>query len=274
MLVCCVGDAVLDVIVSVDDGLEPDDDVPARITLAPGGQAANTAAWLRTAGAGVRHVGPVAEDSAGSLVRTALTDRGIELSGPMYPGRNGTVVSVLSEGSRSMASDPGDLGWPAEVIAGADLAGASWLLISGYALYRIPDPESVVRLAARAHAAGTRVGVDLASARMLADFGTGRTAALLRRIRPTTVFANDAEWAVVSAYLDRSFDLVLKHGPRGCSFVTDETLHLPSRAARVVDATGAGDALAAGYVAGGPELAMTLAAQCVAHVGAQPPPAV
>jgi sugar/nucleoside kinase (ribokinase family) len=38
----------------------------------------------------------------------------------------------------------------------------------------------------------------------------------------------------------------------------------------VVDVTGAGDALAAGYLVGGPDLAMETAARCVAHRGAQP----
>ena len=36
--------------------------------------------------------------------------------------------------------------------------------------------------------------------------------------------------------------------------------------------TGAGDALAAGYLVGGPDLAMAAAARCVAVRGAQPEP--
>jgi sugar/nucleoside kinase (ribokinase family) len=38
----------------------------------------------------------------------------------------------------------------------------------------------------------------------------------------------------------------------------------------VVDATGAGDALAAGFLVGGPELAADAAARCVAKLGALP----
>ena len=40
--------------------------------------------------------------------------------------------------------------------------------------------------------------------------------------------------------------------------------------AEVVDTTGAGDALAAGYLVGGPELAARAAARCVAQLGAMP----
>ena len=45
-------------------------------------------------------------------------------------------------------------------------------------------------------------------------------------------------------------------------------------AVRVVDTTGAGDALAAGYLVGGPECAIDAAARCVGLVGAMPVEAV
>jgi sugar/nucleoside kinase (ribokinase family) len=38
----------------------------------------------------------------------------------------------------------------------------------------------------------------------------------------------------------------------------------------VLDTTGAGDALAAGYLVGGAELAMDAAARCVAQIGTMP----
>jgi len=37
-----------------------------------------------------------------------------------------------------------------------------------------------------------------------------------------------------------------------------------------VDSTGAGDALAAGWIVGGPDLALEAAARCVQHLGAMP----
>ena len=46
MRVVCVGDIMLDVIVSTAHPLAPDDDTPAAISFAPGGQAANVAAWV------------------------------------------------------------------------------------------------------------------------------------------------------------------------------------------------------------------------------------
>ena len=60
---------------------------------------------------------------------------------------------------------------------------------------------------------------------------------------------------------------IVKRGARGCSFDGIEHPALPTD---VVDATGAGDALAAGWLLGGPELALLAAARCVAHAGSMP----
>ncbi|TMK95862.1 MAG: adenosine kinase, partial [Actinobacteria bacterium] len=60
-------------------------------------------------------------------------------------------------------------------------------------------------------------------------------------------------------------------GARGFTVVTDEGEHeVEPLAGEVVDSTGAGDALAAGFLVGGPELAREAAARCVARLGAMP----
>jgi ribokinase len=61
--------------------------------------------------------------------------------------------------------------------------------------------------------------------------------------------------------------VVVKLGARGCRVGDRE---LPALPAEVVDTTGAGDAFAAGFLLGGPELALEAAARCVAAVGAGP----
>lgn len=272
MLVACLGDVMLDVIVELSGTLVPDDDTPARITFAAGGQAANVATWVVSLGGRARVFGPRADTGPGHLVEKALTGHGVEVWGTTT-GRTGAVVSLIGDGTRSMASDPGDLSWLDEVRSGAWLDGADWLFVSGYALLRTPDRQRVVETAAVARAHGTRIAVDLSSAAMVAEFGADRFSELCRSLRPSVVFATDAEWATGAGGFGVGDNtvLVLKHGARGASFVSEgESDDRPPVPGPVVDVTGAGDALAAGYLVGGPDLAMRAAAACVAQRGAQP----
>jgi sugar/nucleoside kinase (ribokinase family) len=61
---------------------------------------------------------------------------------------------------------------------------------------------------------------------------------------------------------------VLKRGPHG---IVVDGAALPALPVDVVDSTGAGDALAAGFLVGGAELALETAARCVGQLGAMPP---
>jgi sugar/nucleoside kinase (ribokinase family) len=272
VLVACLGDVMLDVIVEPAGPLVTDDDTPARVTFAAGGQAANVATWVVALGGTARVFGPRADTGPGHLVEKALTGRGVEVWGTTT-GRTGAVVSLLFDGTRSMASDPGDLSWLDEVRSGAWLEGADWMFVSGYALLRTPDPQRVVETAAVARAHGTRIAVDLSSAAMISDFGADRFSDLCRALRPSAVFATDTEWATSARGFGAGENavLVLKHGHHGASFVVEgEADRRPPGAGEVVDVTGAGDALTAGYLVGGADLAMAAAARCVAHRGAQP----
>jgi ribokinase len=272
VLVACLGDVMVDVIVELEDGLTSDDDSPATITFAAGGQAANVAAWVVALGGEARVFGPRGDSGPGQLVDQALRHHGVEVWGTRTGG-TGAVVSLVSGGTRTMASDPGDLSWLGEVRSGAWLDGADWLFVSGYALLRTPDPQRVVETAAVARAHGTRIAVDLASAAMVSTYGPDRFSALCQALRPAVVLATDAEWATSPGGFGAGEHavLVLKHGEHGTSFVidgvADERKPLPGP---VVDVTGAGDALTAGFLVGGVDLAMEAASRCVAHRGAQP----
>jgi ribokinase len=271
VLVACLGDVMLDVVADLEHPLATDDDTPAAITIGAGGQAANVATWVTALGGRARVLGPRGTDGAGRLVADALSRHGVELFGTATAD-TGVVVSMVAAGTRSMASDPGDVGWLAGIRAGSWMEGADWLFISGYALLRSPSPERLVLVAAEARAQGTRVAVDLASAAMASRFGAEAFGSLCRSLQPAVVFGNEAEQAIVGQVAGAA--LVLKRGPAGACFVTDGVrLERPPDAGAVVDVTGAGDALAAGYLLGGPDLAMEAAGRCVARHGAQPEPA-
>jgi ribokinase len=276
--VVCVGDVMLDVVVDVAHGLVPDDDTPAGITFSAGGQAANVAAWMVALGGRAAVVGPRSDKAHGPLVTATIEARGVEVRGPRVE-EAGTVVSLVESGRRSMASDPGDTTWltrldPADLPVTMD-----WLYMSGYALLRCPTPSVLTGFVAAARSRGARVAVDLASARMIEEYGAGRFRELCGALAPAAVFGNDAEWEALSlgpgpaaAFRPGGGTvLVLKHGPRGASFVIDGIADdRPAATGPVQDATGAGDALTAGFLVGGAELAMATAARCVAQSGAQP----
>ncbi len=273
VMVCVAGDVMLDVLVLTQGPLRVDDDTPAAITLGAGGQAANVAAWVRALGGGARLYGPRTRDAVGLVIDGQLMARGISLYAEPQDARCGAVVSLVTSGTRSLASDPGDLEWIDDGLSDPSwLSGADWLHLSGYLLLRAPDPAVVIRASDAARRAGVRVAVDLASASMIETYGPREFWALVEKLGPSVVFGNEGEWDVVGVSPGSlPAEAVVKRGARGSSFVVGGVqTSLDVVPGPVVDVTGAGDALAAGYFVGGPEMAMLAAARCVSQIGAQP----
>jgi sugar/nucleoside kinase (ribokinase family) len=270
VLVVTLGDALLDVIVRLGEPLVSGADVPATTQTAAGGQAANVAAWTVALGSQARTVSKRGDDLAGQLVTGELEERGVELVGPVG-GRNGIVVSlVAADGERTMASDRG----VAPNLSAADLDPAWFacdcLHVSGYALLATPVDGAAFCAATLARGSGARVSVDLSAWTQIREYGPVRFRDQLEQLAPDVIFANEAEWEIVGAPYELAPRWVVKRGARGLLVLGEERLELPARDGEVVDATGAGDALAAGFLVGGPELALEAAARCVAKPGAMP----
>ena len=276
MLIATLGDVLLDVIVRLEEPLARGADVRAATRACAGGQAANVAAWAVALGAEARCIAKRGDDAAGELVARELAARGVELVGPVAPGATGIVVSVVEDGERSLASDRG----VAPTLEPGDLDRA-WLdcdvlHVSGYALLREPI-GATARLAARlARRAGGRVSVDLAAWTEIRRFGPVPFRELLDELAPDVLFATEAEWELLGgAYLTAPVGVV-KRGPRGCTVVTEDArIDLAPVPAEVVDTTGAGDALAAGFLLGdsleeAARRGLEAAARCVARVGSMP----
>jgi ribokinase len=273
VMVCVAGDVMLDVLVQTHRPMKVDDDTPAAISLGAGGQGANVAAWVCALGGAARLHGPRTNDAMGQVIDAQLVARGISLYAEPADARCGAVVSLVTSGTRSLASDPGDLEWIDDRLSDTSwLTGADWLHLSGYLLLRAPDPAVVIRASTAARAVGLRVAIDLASASMIETYGAREFSTLVERLAPTAVFGNEREWEVLGVPPESmSPEAVVKRGPGGSGFVADGVqTSLKIVPGPVVDATGAGDALAAGYFVGGPEMAMLAASRCVSQVGAQP----
>ena len=308
MLVCTLGDLALDVLVRLARPVATGGDTDAEILLAPGGQAANVAAWASAHRASARFVGtrgdagvgrvrdhdlgrvgarpgkvalegeePLlrreavgkrGDDDAAGLVLAGLDARGVEVVGPAG-GRSAVVCSLVTQdGERSMASDRGaaaDL--QPEDVDPEWLDGCNHLFVSGYVLGREASRDAALRAVELARAGGASVSVDLGSWLAIRDAGRGAFRATVEELAPDVVFANEDEDRAIGGPLS-GVAWILKRGARGCSFAGDERAALPVE--RVVDSTGVGDALAAGWIVDGPGLALEAASRCVSGLGSMP----
>ncbi len=182
----------------------------------------------------------------------------------------------MDAGDRSLASDRG----VAPTFAPEEL-DAAWLAcdvlhLSGYALLREPIAATALLAARLARERGARVSVDVAAWTEIRNYGPVQFRELLDELAPDVLFATEAEWELLGgAYLTAPVG-VLKRGARGCTvFTEDAKLDFAAVDAEVVDPTGAGDALAAGFLVGGSleeatRRGLDAAARCVAKVGSLP----
>jgi ribokinase len=208
-------------------------------------------------------------DAAGRLAADELRAHGVEVLGPEVEGRNGVVVSLVApDGNRTMASDRG----VAPLLRSDELqmrwfGGVDALHITGYALFRSPIDEAAAKAAGAVRGQGGRISVDLSSWSMIRDFGADRLLRRLELLEPEVIFGNEGELDEIGGTFPAR-EWVLKRGAAGIT-LADGSNHaaLPGP---VVDTTGAGDALAAGYLIGGPELGLEAAARCVAKLGTMP----
>ncbi len=288
--VVVVGDVITDTIVRAHMDRVDDADTTSSITRTAGGQGANQAAWLTVAGARTALIARVGAADAG-VHRAQLMAVGVEplLSvDPVLPSGEIVVIVDARSGARHMYSQRGAAAelHPLDIFD-ADVARARWIHVSGYVLGGTFGPEVMERLRTLAAASDVPVSLDPASITEIARLGV---AAFLRagvrvifpnadELRALTG-VNDVEQAVRA--LGESVPIVVASlgadGAMAFDRETGQMVHLgASPAVAVVDTTGAGDALAAGFLAGhvsGASLAdalhegLDLAATAISRVGA------
>jgi sugar/nucleoside kinase (ribokinase family) len=265
--ICVLGDAHLDVVVRVTGPLAEDTDTPATTHLGVGGQGANVAAWAAALGARSRLIAPRGTDTAARLLDEELARRGVELVGPVVPGRTGVVVALSDGGNRrSMLTDRG----VGIEIATADVAaewldGCDWLHVAAYSLASQPAPGAAVAAVRAAAARSARLSIDVSSTALIQAYGVSSFRQMLTSLDADVIFGTRAEAALLGTGLTSR--LVVKLGEAG---VLVAGQRYPARPTVAVDSTGAGDAFAAGYLIGGVELGLSAAARAVATMGGMP----
>jgi len=266
-VICVLGDAHLDVVARVFGPVAVDTDTASSTRLSVGGQAANVAAWVVALGGRSRLVAARGTDLAAGLVAADLARRGVELVGPVIEGGTGVVIALSDGGARrSMLTDRG----VGPMLAAGELRedwldGCTWLHLPGYSLTSEPVRGAALAAARWARNRSAGLSVDLSSTAAVSGYGVGRFRSLLADLRPEVVFGNQAETELIGDLPGAT--MITKLGAGGV--IVAGTWH-PAVRIEPVDATGAGDAFAAGYLVGGAGLGLSAAARAVATMGAMP----
>lgn len=290
--VVIVGDVIDDIVVTPLSDVVHDTDNHSRIRYVAGGSGANQAAWLAYLGVPVRFVGRVGARDV-ERHRGALEALGVSafLAADDDVPTGTIVVMVDPGGGRTMYTDRGaNLRLSASDMPVGVLDGAAWLQVNGYPLFADGPRAVLLDLMAEARSRGVSFSVDPCSSTFLAEVGAS---AFLAWTRGATIcFPNSDEGLVLTGHADpfdaaaalaESYPVVaLTIGADGvvvCAPDFGPTL-LPTGAHVAGDATGAGDAFCAGFLAAWltgvpPMLAaqagLASAAQAVTVVGARPP---
>jgi sugar/nucleoside kinase (ribokinase family) len=250
--IVCFGDIIDDVVVVPNGPIRHDTDTSSTIVQRPGGSPANTAAWLGSLGAGVDFVGVVA---AGDAARHAALLPGVVAHVREHASLpTGTIVVIVEGESRSMLTSRGANAAldPADAIPEL-LANTAVLHLTGHALLNDAGAQGFMALIARARAAGADVSVSPGSVGFIADYGV---AAFREAIAGASILFPSLDEGRLLTGLDEPFEVaaalaqdfetvVLTLGAEGV-VVGGELI--PAVAAKIVDPTGAGDALCAGFL--------------------------
>lgn len=234
-----------------------------EMSLHTGGCAVNAATALARLGLPVEVIGRVGADPFGDFVLKAMQERGIGTSGIKRDptvGTSATMVMVAPDGERRFVHYIGaNARLTLEDVDFSIIEAASILHVAGSLVLPGIDGQPTADLLWRARACGVTTFLDT----VWDD--TGRWMELLEPClqaidyfvpslpEAQAITGLDAPADVARSLLDRGVGTIaLKMGADGC-LVMDSTgtkISLPAFKVDVVDTTGAGDAFAAGFVAG------------------------
>ncbi|MEY4069052.1 MAG: hypothetical protein RLZZ332_1388, partial [Actinomycetota bacterium] len=307
-----IGNAMVDVIAAVDErflvahdltkaSMMLVDDERSRYLMshigesfmASGGSVANTSHGLASLGARAGFIGKIADDELGAVFTRDLHEAGVSFfPAPKDHGlpTGRCVIVVTPDGQRTMNTylGAGAVLHPSDIDRAA-VQSAEWVFLEGY-LFDKDDAKAAFRVAARyAHEAGRKVALTLSDSFCVQRHHDDFLALVDDEV--DLLFANEHELTTLYGTEDFSEAVgklrdccplaVVTRSKRGSAVVTaDEFIEVPSLPVDpIVDATGAGDMYAAGFLYGithgksleqSAEIGTICAAEVIMHMGPRP----
>ncbi len=307
-----IGNAIVDVLAKCDDAFLADNGVDKGVmqlidtaratelyskmgaaTEISGGSAANTIAGLSALGVKTGMVAKVKDDQLGRVFAHDITAQGTHFDTPMIAADHSDetarcLVLVSPDGERSMNTYLGVSTLLTDADIDPDLmADTDWIYLEGY-LFDSPDNQAAfVHAVELTKAAGGKAALTLSD-----PFCVDRHRDAFRELTTNHIdllFCNEHE--VVAMYggtlqeaiatgANEVETLVCTAGADGAYVAHGgQVIHVETEATSVIDATGAGDLFAAGFLAGlvqGKSLDVcgkmgcVAAAEVISHMGARP----
>ena len=258
---------------------------------APGGSVANTLAGLGNLGLTTGFIGRVHDDALGKFYAQTMAQEGTDIVNPPVPGgelpTSRSMIFVSPDGERSMNTYLGissELG--PDDVSDSVAGSAEILFLEGYLYDKPKGMQAFERAVELCHKAGGKAGIALSD-----PFCVDRHRGDFRRLVKSLdyVIGNEHEW---SSLYQTDLSAALEQAAVDCGLVVctrsghdvivvrgEEEAIVPVRRVVPVDATGAGDQFAAGFLYGlatGQPLAIAgrmgcvAAAEVISHFGARP----
>ena len=258
---------------------------------APGGSVANTIAGIGALGLSTAFIGRVHDDALGRFYAQTMAAEGTDFVNAPVPGgelpTSRSMIFVSPDGERSMNTylgisselGPDDV---SESVAG----GAGILFLEGYLYDKDKGKQAFERAARLTRAAGGKAGIALSD-----PFCVDRHRDSFRRLVKELdyVIGNEHEWtslyqcdlsaALEQAAADAGTVVCTRSGHDVVLVRGEEQAVVPVNRVVPVDATGAGDQFAAGFIyglaTGAPlevagRMGCVAAAEVIGHFGARP----
>lgn len=294
---CVLGDFAWDVLIRTNSELLQGGDTFGEVMLTPGGSAANVAVWASRCGHPTHFVGKIGRDRMGQLAQEDLArERVVAHFVETEAHLTGSVaVFVDHTGERSMVSGHGaDFYLLPSELPRPVLQHAGHLHLTAWSFF-VDPPRSAARTAAlMARDTGATLSFDPGSFQMIQEMGVGTFLAHVQDLGIDILLPNFEEGQVLTgldqpeAIVERLTELfpgalvMLKLDADGALVhEAGHSVQIPPATNNLVDATGAGDSFAGGFLAhylehrdavAAARFATEISAWVIEHLGARPEP--